>query len=147
MIRTTEQFLNKECANEYNIQQLFILGKTRSKFRLTALEATYNKSLKQICYQKFASINKHISFRVRAHSFNARRFHCHRVYYYETNTISSFSHFSLAQTMTSAGAGWTKTFESTPLLRLLLYRKNFRFDFFQAVLKFCTTRNFFFTTS
>jgi len=36
---------NKQCANNYNDQQFSILAKARSAYHLSALEATYNKTL------------------------------------------------------------------------------------------------------
>jgi len=45
--------LNKQCANNYNDQQFSTLARARSAFHLSALEATYIKTLKPIlCRQK-----------------------------------------------------------------------------------------------
>jgi len=44
---------NKDCANNYNDQQVSILSRTRSTFHLSALEATCIKTLKTfLCCQK-----------------------------------------------------------------------------------------------
>ena len=44
---------NKDCASNYNDQQFSILSRARSTFHLSALEATYIKTLKPIlCRQK-----------------------------------------------------------------------------------------------
>jgi len=44
---------NKQCANNYNDQQFSILTRARSAFHLSALEATYIKTLKLFCLFQF----------------------------------------------------------------------------------------------
>jgi len=43
---------NKQCANNYKDQQFSILARARTAFHLSALEATYIKTLKPILYRQ-----------------------------------------------------------------------------------------------